>query len=748
MPASALEGQVSPSVSRDLVAGFTVFVVSVPLCLGIALASGVPMQAGLLSGMIGGIVVGALSRSPIGVVGPAAGLSAVIVTQMADLGSFPAFLAAVLVAGVLQTLLGLVHGGSIANFVPGNVVRGLLAAIGILLILKQIPHLVGRDTDWEGDTSFVQPDGETTFSELIRAAEMYLPGATLTGLSCLALLLIWPHTPLQRSRVPAPLGALLLGVLISEVLRATGSPWAISASHLVAVPVIGENGVELSDLLHFPDLGKLFDPEVLTAGITLGALTSIKTLVNIEATEKLDPLRRMAAPDRELVAQGLGNVLAGLLGALPMTTAIARTSVNVQAGGRSRLAAITNGALLLGSVTLIPSLLNRTPLAALAAILVVTGYKLTAPRVWKTMWDEGRAQFAPFVVTVVAIVLSDMLTGMLIGLATSVAFILSSNLRRGFRIVREDHVGGALHRIEFAGQTSFMNRARLAVTLGSFKQGDQVLLDARTADYVDPDIVAMIHEFVREEAPARGVKVSTKGFQARYPIDDVVQFVDWTTREIQESLTAQRVIQLLKDGNERFATGHRIHRDLVRQLDATADGQHPMAVVLSCIDSRSPAEILFDLGIGDIFSCRLAGNVASEKVLGSMEFACKVAGAKLIVVLGHTRCGAVKAACDFVHQGVSAMTATGLTNLGAVTDAIAHAVRDDGAHRAIGGERSSKNHEFVDSVATANVRHTMNYILDNSPVLAAMVRSSEIGIIGAMYDITTGRVTFFERTAN
>jgi carbonic anhydrase/SulP family sulfate permease len=335
-----------------------------------------------------------------------------------------------------------------------------------------------------------------------------------------------------------------------------------------------------------------------------------------------------------------------------------------------------------------------------------------------------------------------MLVGVAIGLMTSLAFILASSLRRGFQLIHEGHVGGLVHRIELASQTSFLNRARLATTLARFKKDDQVVLDARLADYIDPDILSLMQEFATASGPARGVRVSTMGFQQRYPMQDVVQFVDWTTREMQASLTPDRVVQLLREGNERFLTGRRLSRDLARQIDATSEGQHPMAVVLSCIDSRSAAELLFDVGLGDIFNCRLAGNVASERVLGSMEFACKVAGAKLIVVLGHTSCGAVKASCDFVAKGVDAATATGLTNLGSITDTIAHAVKSPGAHQHVGGPRDASNKDFVDSVAAENVRLTMRWIPKNSPVLATMLAKGEIGMVGAMYDISTGRVDF------
>ena len=731
----------TPSVGRDLISGLVVFLVAIPLCLGIALASGAPLLSGLISGVIGGIVVGSLSGSHISVSGPAAGLAAIVMAQIASLGGFEAFLLAVVLSGAMQIGFGLLKGGALANFFPNNVIRGLLAAIGVLLILKQVPHLVGHDTDYDGEMSFFQPDGDNTFSALATAAKMFVPGAAIVGLSCMALLVIWPKTPLARTIVPAPLVAVLLGLGMNELFAAAAPNLAISASHLVTVPVIGENGMTWGDLLTTPDFSRIADPAILLAAATLAIVASLETLLNLEATDKLDPLRRASPPNRELLAQGTGNILAGLIGGLPMTSVIVRSSVNAQAGGLTRLSAITHGLLLLGSVALLPGLLNRIPLSALAAILVVTGWKLASPKLFRTMWREGIAQFLPFLVTIVAIVASDLLKGVLIGLATSLAFILWSNLRRGFRIVREDHVGGLVQRIELASQASFLNRAQLAETLGGFKKGDQVIIDARVTEYIDPDIVSMIREFVTETAPARGISASTVGFKDEYPIENRVQYVDWTTREIQASLTPVRVLEVLKEGNERFATGRRLNRDLVRQIDATAGGQHPMAAILSCIDSRSPAELLFDLGLGDIFSVRLAGNIASEKALGSMEFACKVAGAKLIVVLGHTRCGAVKATCDFVAKGGDVAKETGLTNLPSITDPISEAVRLETTTRE---GRDSSNEAFVDRVAALNVRNTIQWILDHSPTLAAMARTGEIAVVGAMYDVSTGRVEFLD----
>ena len=729
------------TVARDAVAGVVVFLVAVPLCLGIAHASGAPLMAGLVSGILGGIVVGLLSGSHVSVSGPAAGLAAIVLAQITALGTFESFLLAVLIAGALQVLLGLLRAGALANYFPNNVIKGLLAAIGVLLILKQIPHLVGHDADWEGDLAFRQEDGLTTFGELGRLPGAFLPGAALVGLSCAALLVTWERTPLKKLLFPGALAAVLVGVGVSEVLRASGSAWAIEASHMVAVPVVGSNGFGWGDLLRLPDFTRWNDPAVLTAALTLAIVASLETLLNLEATDKLDPQRRTSSPNRELLAQGVGNMLAGLVGGLPMTSVIVRSSVNAQAGGRTRLAAVFHGILLLGSVLFLPALLNRIPLAALAAILIVTGFKLASPKVFRQMWAEGIRQFAPFLVTIVAIVATDLLVGVAIGLVTSVAFILWGNLRRGFRVVREEHVGGLVHRIELASHASFLNRAKLATMLGEFRRGDQVAIDARLTDDIDPDVLSMVREFATETAPARGVSVSLFGFKDHYPLQDVRQYVDWTTKEIQASLTPTRVLQLLKEGNERFASGRRLNRDLVRQVDQTSAGQHPMAMILSCIDSRSPTEILFDLGLGDIFSARLAGNVASEKVLGSMEFACKVAGAKLIVVLGHTRCGAVKTTCDLVSRGQDAVQATGLTNLASITEPIAEAVA---LETVTPDRRDGSNAEFVDRVAALNVRNQIRWIEANSPVLRAMILRGEVAIVGAMYDVSRGRVAFLD----
>jgi carbonic anhydrase len=729
------------TLARDAIAGVVVFLVALPLCLGIALASGAPLMAGITSGIIGGIVIGTLSGSHVSVSGPAAGLAAIVLAQIATLGSFDAFLLAVLLAGGIQIVFGVLRGGALSKFFPSNVIKGLLAAIGILLILKQIPHLVGYDADWQGDTSFEQADGSNTFSALVDAARAMLPGAALVGFASLAILIVWDKTRLKKTVVPGPLVAVVAGTVISELLHRAGSSWAIAQSHLVTMPVVGQDGVGYGDLVRFPDFSRIADPAIYVAAVTIAIVASIETLLNLEATDKLDPLRRQSPPNRELFAQGVGNSVAGLIGGLPMTSVIVRSSVNANAGGRTRMSAVFHGVLLLVALLFLPTVMNKIPLSSLAAVLLVTGYKLANPNLFKSMWAQGKSQFLPFVATVVAIVLTDLLKGVIIGIIVSASSILLAHRKHGLHVIREEHAGGVVTRIEFAGQATFLNRAALTATLDACKRGDHVLIDARIADYVDADIIALITEYVKEIAPARGLKISLLGFKDRYPIEDKVLYVDFSSRELQASLTPSRVQKLLKEGNERFVSGQRLHRDLVRQVDATADSQHAMAAILSCIDSRAPCELLFDQGIGDIFSVRLAGAVASRKAVGSLEFACKLAGAKLILVLGHTRCGAVKATCEFAAQGVDANTATGLTHLGSITESITEAIQLEGGTT---GASELSDQRFCDRVAARNVELTMQWIVDHSPTLAAMVERGEIAVVGAMYDVATGRVEFLD----
>lgn len=734
-------GPLSATLPRDLTSGLVVFLVALPLCLGVALASGAPLLSGVLAGIVGGILVGMLSGSHTSVSGPAAGLTAVVAAQILSLGSFPAFLLAVVLAGLIQIGMGLVRAGFLAAFFPSSVIKGLLAAIGVILILKQIPHLFGHDPDPEGDLAFQQPDHENTFSELARTIGDIHPGAAAIGLLSIVVLFVWGKwKPLKHSPVPAPLIVVLLGVGVSLWFRQLGGAWVIEPSHLVQVPV-ADSLAGFFGFLQLPDFSQWANPAVYIAAVTLAAVASLETLLNLEAVDKLDPQQRTSPASRELLAQGIGNVTAGLIGGLPITSVIVRSSVNINAGGKTKLATVIHGVFLLVSVALLPVWLNLIPLSCLAAILVVTGVKLASPALVRQMWSEGRYQFAPFVLTVSAIVLTDLLIGVLIGLTVSAGFILYSNMRQPIRRFVEQHLGGDVVHIELANQVSFLNRAALSKVLNEVPRGGDVLLDAQSTDYIDPDVLDLIRDFKEQAGPARGVEVSLVGFRSEYQFDDQIQYVDYSTRDLQDALTPQQVLHILKGGHERFRSGRRLTRDLVRQARATAEGQHPLAVVLSCIDSRTPAELIFDLGMGDIFSVRIAGNVTSWKVLASAEYGCAVAGAKLILVMGHTRCGAVTAAVNLIGEVRTAVEATGCQHLDYILKDIQQSI-DPATCRAIEARPAAEKQSFVDAVARRNVLRVVEQMRGQSRTLDGLVREGRIAVVGAMYDVVTGDIEF------
>jgi carbonic anhydrase len=553
-------------LSRDLAAGLVVSLVALPLCLGVALASNAPLISGLVAGIVGGILVGALSGSQASVSGPAAGLTAVVASQIAALGSFEAFLLAVMIAGVMQIALGLARAGSLAAFFPSSVIKGLMAAIGVILILKQIPHALGHDPDPEGDMAFLQPDDANTFSEFGRLLGDIQPGAALVGLVSIAVLVAWERWRfLKRSHIPAPLVVALLGVAISLALRRLGGRWVIEPSHLVQMPVADSFAV--------------------------------------------------------------------------------------------------------------------------------------------------------------------------------------SNVRRPLRRVVEKHLGGEVIHIELANQVSFLNRAALDRVLNQIPRGGHVLLDAHNTDYIDPDLLSLIRDFKEHTAPARGVEVSLLGFRRRYNLWDETRYVDHSTRELQSTLTPQQVLDLLKDGHERCRTGHRLTRDYSRQLSTTAPGQHPLAVVLNCIDSRTPAELIFDLGMGDIFSVRIAGNVASRKVLGSVEYGCRVAGARLILVMGHTRCGAVTAAVDLAGSSATVAGATGCQHLEHIVHDIQE-LTDPLACREVQQLPAREKELFVNAVARRHVARVVDQLLERSQTLGDLVRDGRLAIVGAMYDVATGDIEFLPQPAD
>jgi MFS superfamily sulfate permease-like transporter len=498
-------------LTNDLPAGLVVFLVALPLCLGIALASGAPLFSGIIAGIIGGIVVGSLSGSPLGVSGPAAGLIAIVLPAIADFG-FEIFLVAVVISGVIQVILGYLKAGIIGYYFPSAVIRGMLSAIGVIIVLKQIPHAFGYDEDYEGDLSFVQPDGHTTFSELYYMLDYISPSAIIITLVSMGILILWEQDFIRKKRifqvVQGPLIVVVVGILLKMGFDAMPA-MKLDANHLVALPVVSTfNG--LSKLYTLPDLAGFLEPEIYLIGLTMAVVASLETLLCVEATDRLDPLKRITPTNQELKAQGVGNILSGFIGGLPITQVIVRSSANIQSGGRTKTSAIFHGILLLVSALTIPLLLNHIPLASLASILFMVGYKLAKPAVFKEMFGHGMDQFIPFMVTVVAIVFTDLLVGILIGLAVGTAFVIRSNYHSAFTIVQHDEQT----LIRFNKDVNFIHKSEIIKALNSVPSNSKLIIDGAKAWYIDHDVFEMIQDF-RYTAKERKIDLEIIHFNNR-----------------------------------------------------------------------------------------------------------------------------------------------------------------------------------------------------------------------------------------
>ena len=561
----------------------------------------------------------------------------------------------------------------------------------------------------------------------------------------LAIIYLWGRIAfLKKTTVPVPLVVVIFGVVCGLCFDNIGGNWIIGTTHKVNVPV-PETIRGFFGLLHNPDFSQIMNPAVSSAAFAIALVGSLQALLTLEAVDRLDREKRSTSANRELVAQGIGNIVSGMAGGLPMTCEIVRSSVNIDAGARTKKSAILHGALLAISVVLLPQVINLIPLSALAAILIATGLKLASPQVVAELWRAGKYQFVPWFVTLLAIVLTDPLIGILIGLAVSTIFILWSNLRRPMRLVVERHLGGDVTRIELASQVSFLNRAALRKTFDTIDPGKHLMVDAHDTVYIDPDILSLIKEYRDVIGPARGVRVSTRGFRDKYAIEDRIEFVDFSSRELQEQITPEEALSYLLAGNQRFRNERRLKRDFSRQVRDTASSQHPMAVVLSCIDSRTPPEIIFDLGLGDIFSVRVAGNIVTPEVLGSIEFGCVGAGAKLIVVVGHNRCVAVQSAIDFMQEKQDPEL-NKCEYVRSIVQSLESVLRDSESSQPV----NTKGNESIfeaDIVVRQNVQRSVNEILQKSASIFELVHSGQVGIIGIVYDVTTGVCHVMDETS-
>lgn len=613
----------------DFPASIVVLFVALPLCLGIALASGAPLFSGIISGIIGGIVVGMASGSRFGVSGPAAGLVTIVLTYSLSLGSFENFLVATILAGVIQAIMGYMRLGTIAYYIPVSVIKGMLAGIGVIIVIKQIPHALGYNPEIVGD--FEEFLSQNNLSNLENALDYLTPAVTMVSLISMTILILWDGILSRRHRffkmLQGPLIIVVAGVVMNKYLQ-------LDAHHIVQIPVV-KSFSEFFSLFIFPDFSALKNSHVYAVALILAVTASIETLLSVEAADKLDPAHHVTNTNRELKAQGLGNIITGFLGGLPITQVIVRSSANISFGAKTKKSTILHGFLLLIAVLAIPEFLNMIPLASLACILLVLGYKLAKPALFKKMYRLGWHEFVPFFATIFGVVFFNLIEGVGLGIVISL--------------------------------------------LCRVRKSDEASL----------------------------------------------------TKEERSSITPEVAIKLLKEGNSRFVQNLKVNRNLLKQVNDTSDGQNPFAFVLSCIDSRTSAELIFDQGLGDIFSCRIAGNVLNDDILGSMEFACEIAGAKLIMVLGHSGCGAIKGACNHVEMG----KLTGLLKKIKPAIKVAQTIKTS--------RKQFYDLDLVEKVAAINVERVAKQITKESKIIHDLHKKGKIAIVSGMYDVGTGVVDFY-----
>lgn len=514
-------GDLFKNLKNDIPAGIVVFLVAVPLCLGIALASDAPLFSGIIAGMVGGIVVGTISGSRLGVSGPAAGLAVIVADAIRRLGTmedgtfnmdigFPLFLSAVVIAGFIQLLLAFGRAGIIGYFFPNAVIKGMLSAIGIIIVLKQIPHALGHDVIAEGWDAFWQEDGENTFTEIWVTLGDINPAAALITAISLAVLILWEQQFMKRISIfqiiQGPLVVVAFGIMMSNLFSGIDG-WNLAADEMVGIDIA--TGANFTSLFTTPDWSMIFSKEIWIIGFTIAVVASLETLLCVEATDKLDPSKHVTPTNRELIAQGAGNIVSGFIGGLPITQVIVRSSANIQSGGKSKVSAIFHGFLIAISVFFLPEILNMIPLSSLAAILFLVGYKLAKPSIFKALYKRGSEQFIPFIITVVGIVFTDLLIGIIIGLSVGIFMILYRNLRLPFSFTESIEIGKPIE-FKLSENVTFLNKASIMEALAAVPDGSEVIIDATESHYIHPDVVDIIEDF-QSQVEARKINLSIRG---------------------------------------------------------------------------------------------------------------------------------------------------------------------------------------------------------------------------------------------
>lgn len=521
------------TLKEDIPASIVVFLVALPLCLGVALASGAPFFSGLISGIIGGVVIGILSGSKLSISGPAAGLAALVLAAITNIGSFELFLCAVLIAGILQMGMSMARLGGMANYFPSSVIKGMLTSIGILIVAKQIPHAFGYDKDEQGHLTSLFPAGDEDWHDLLKPLQHIDLGVTFICAMSLIIMLVWDR-PFIKKRVkfiPGALVAVIASIVINEIFKSSQSVYTLSDEHLVQIKAAG-SASEFLGFFTMPDFNGFTQSKVIVTGIMIAIIASLETLLSIEAIDNLDPERNVTNTNKELFAQGIGNSISGLIGGLPITSVIVRSSANLNAGAKSKLSAVFHGMLLLLTVLFIPSILNLIPLSALAAILLITGYKLCKFSVFIQMAKLGKYQYLPFFVTVLTIVGIDLigiykpfkgeglLVGVIAGLITSFGAILHGNLKNSYFFHKENFKEGDLIKIRLAEEVSFLNKASIRETLDHIPENSNLEIDASRTDYIDFDVLEIIKEFRDIKARRKNIVLKLVGFKEIYKIEN------------------------------------------------------------------------------------------------------------------------------------------------------------------------------------------------------------------------------------
>ncbi len=709
------------SPGKDLPAGIVVFLVALPLCLGIALACGAPLISGLISGIIGGILIGSISQSDVSVSGPAASLSAVVFVAIQRLGSFDVFLLALLIGGVIQLMIGLLRAGFIADYMPTSIIKGLLAAIGLILIFSQIPYALGitknsRIMDYSREFILVTPD-------ISKFMEILSPGPIILSFISLSLLIFWNKTFLRRIKFPPPfLTVVILGVVINQFWKYFVPSLYLDSTQLVNIP----NIEDVSSILTFPDFSSIGNIQVWTYGLSIALIASIATLLAIEAADNLDHHKRRSPPNRELVAQGIGNTLAGLIGGIPITSVIVRSSVNIEVGAETKLSTIVHGTLLLASVLVLSPLMNQIPLACLSSILLVVGYKLASYSVFKNLYAKGWEQFIPFVITTVGILVTDVLIGVLIGTFASLFFLLRSNFYNPFTIENKHDGKKKEFLLELSNEVSFLNKPAIKNFLWSLPKRSKVVIDATFTTYVERDVIEILNNFQNTYAQEHGIDVVIVGLRDNYNPVNQLNLVRSATPAERDFNSPQEILDYLAEGNQRYVDGNLISRRL-RNKELM---DFPLAAIINCIDMREPLNMLMNTSIGDIIPLRAAGNLVSDHLIYSTEVACKKQGVRLILLMGNSKNSFVKEALE-CHLSCKSSYLRPLLQPALCSEKFTH--------------EKLKNEDInvlVDEITLWNLDESKQRIVGKNEYIRERICQGNLGLSTAFFNRKTGKIDF------